>query len=146
MNTQRKIAMKLLKCGNARVWMDPSRAEDISQAITRHDVARLIKDGVIAKIPEKGISSGRKAKARLQKKKGRKHGHGSRKGSKHLKKAAWIKKIRALRRYMQQLKAKGMITNTVYRETYNKSKSGFFKDKNYLKVYLERNKLLKEKK
>lgn len=145
MNNQRKIAMKLMKCGKARVWMDPARSEDISQAITRHDVARLIKDGVISKIPEKGISSGRKAKAKIQKKKGRKHGHGSRKGTRHISKKMWMKKIRALRRYMSALKEKGLITNAVFREIYNKSKSGFFKDKNYLKTYLERNGMLKKK-
>jgi large subunit ribosomal protein L19e len=146
MNNQRKIAMKLLKCGKERVWLDPSRADDIAQAITRHDVSRLIKDGVIAKIPEKGISSGRKSKAKAQKKKGRKHGYGSRKGTAHLKKKMWMKKIRALRRYLVQLKEKGMITNAVYRENYNKSKSGFFKDKKYLKTYLERSKMIIEKK
>jgi large subunit ribosomal protein L19e len=144
MNVQKKIASRILKCGAGRVWMDPRKMEEISQAITRRDVRALIRDGVIRKIPEAGISSGRKSKARLQKKKGLRKGRGSRKGYANVKKNVWMRKIRSLRSYLKGLRSKGMISNEAFRDTYDKSKSGLFKSKAYLKAYLERNNLLKQ--
>lgn len=144
MNIQKKLASRILKCGTGRIWMDPKRMEDISQAITRRDITALIKDGVIRKIPEAGISNSRKAKIRKQKKKGLRKGIGSRKGYSNAKKRMWITKIRSLRSYLKELEKKGMISKEVFRSTYNMSKSGVFKSKAYLRAYLERNGLIKK--
>src|SRR3989344_6754233 len=94
---QKRTAARIMKCGLSRVWIDPVRIKDVQEAITGHDIRRLIKDRVIEKLPKRGISSYRKNKIRLQKKKGRRRGQGSRKG--HiggLQKTQWVKKIRVL--------------------------------------------------
>lgn len=125
-----------------RVWIDPKRMEDVANAITRKDISGLIKSGIIKKIDDAGISSGRRSKVIAQKKKGGRKGRGSRKGSSHMKKKNWIKKIRSLRRYMKLLREKGMITKEVFGKIYKISASGYFKDKNHMKIYLERNNLI----
>lgn len=54
MNTlkmQRRIAAELLKCGENRVWIDPEKVDEVASAITREDIRRLIKEGVIRKNP-----------------------------------------------------------------------------------------------
>ena len=145
MNAQRKIAAKILKCGMRRVWLDPKRLDDISNAITRRDVSALISGRIIKKIPDAGISSGRNRLLKIQKKKGSRKGRGSRKGSRHMKKKNWIRKIRSLRRYMKLLREKGMITNDVFKKIYKISMSGYFKDKGHLKIYLERSGMLKKR-
>lgn len=142
MNKQRKIASKVLKCGIGRVWIDPKRLEDVANAITRRDIEGLIKSGLIKKINEIGISSGRRSKVIAQKKKGGRKGRGSRKGSTQRKKKTWIKKIRSLRRYLKLLRERGLITKEVFGKAYRISASGYFKDKNHLKIYLERNNLI----
>jgi len=45
---QKRLAADLLKCGVHRVKIDPKKVEEITEAITREDVKRLIKDGVEA--------------------------------------------------------------------------------------------------
>ncbi|MCD6092516.1 MAG: 50S ribosomal protein L19e [Candidatus Aenigmarchaeota archaeon] len=145
MNTQRKIAAKILKCGENRVWLAPSRIADISSAITRRDVKALIKDGAIKKLQKKGISKGRKKEVMKQKKKGRRKGPGSKKGTKITRKKLWIKKIRALRKYLNLLKKNEKITNAAYRDLYKKAKGGFFKNKAHVKIYIERNDLFKKR-
>ena len=70
------MAAKIMKCGKSRVWMDPTRLADIEEAITSEDVRRLIRDGVIAAKPKKGLSTFRKKKIAAQKKKGRRRNRG----------------------------------------------------------------------
>lgn len=146
LKSQRNIAAKILKCGKNRVWFDPSRPGDIAEAITTRDVERLIKDGVIKVMPKKGISNFRKKKLAAQKKKGRRKGAGSRKGRANTrapKKKLWIKRIRAMRNFLKELRDQGKMEKKVYRELYMKAKGGFFRNKSHLNIYIERNKLLK---
>jgi large subunit ribosomal protein L19e len=131
------------------VRFDPSRLADISDAITADDVRKLINDGVIKAIPKTGVSSYRKKNIIKQKRKGRRKGIGSRKGrvkARNPKKKLWISRIRAIRKLLKELKRDEKIDNRVYRTMYMKSKSGFFRNKAHIMIYLERNKLLKEKK
>ena len=147
MKSQREMAAKVMKCGKSRVWMDPSRLADIEEAITLGDVRHLINDGVIAAQPKKGLSNFRKKKIAAQKKKGRRRGQGSVKGHKGTrvnKKRTWIKTIRSIRKLISELKAKNSIDNKTYRDVYMKSKSGYFRSKSHVMIYLERNNLLKK--
>jgi large subunit ribosomal protein L19e len=52
MNLQKKIAAKILKCGEGRVWIDPKN-EKVKTAITRNDIRRFIKEGIIVKCPKR---------------------------------------------------------------------------------------------
>lgn len=145
---QKKTAARILKCGKSRVWFDPSRPGDIDEAITAQDMRRLKKDGVIRKKPKKGISNYRKKKVAEQKRKGRRKGRGSYKGSlgtRAPRKKLWISRIRAIRRLLRELKKEDKIENSVYRDMYRKSEGGFFRSKSHIMIYLERNGLLKEK-
>jgi len=144
---QRKIASRVLKCGKSRVWFDPERINDIEEAITASDVRRLVKEEAIRKLQKKGVSTGRKRKVAKQKSKGRRKGHGSRKGSlAGYEKKQWMKRIRTLRKMLKDFRAEGRLEKKVYRDLYLKSKSGFFRSRAHLLNYMERNNLLKQEK
>ena len=144
LKSQRTMAAKVLKCGKSRIWIDPSRIADVSEAITLADIRKLAADGVIKKAPEIGTSRFRAKKIARQKKKGRRKGPGSRKGhlgTRLVKKEAWMKRIRPIRKMIKGLKDEKKITNKTYRDIYIKSKSGFFRSKSHVMIHLERNNL-----
>jgi large subunit ribosomal protein L19e len=110
---KKKMAAEVLGVGVSRIWLDPGQTDKLQDAITRESIKQLIKDGVIKVKKKKGISRGRvrQRKAKL-KKRGR--GAGSKEGAKGAragKKERWVKKVRALRRYVKILKDRGEITN-----------------------------------
>ena len=147
LKSQREIASRVLDCGTSRVWFDPSRIEDIKEAITAEDVRRLVKDGVIKAIPKKGNSGFRTNFARLQKKKGRRKGKGSMKGklgTRIRRKRAWIKRIRTIRSMLRELRDNSRIDNKTYKKVYMISKSGYLRSRAHLMTYLERSNMLKE--
>lgn len=140
------MAARILKCGTSRVWLDPARSADIEEAITAADVRKLISDGVIAAKPKKGLSSFRTNKKRLQKKKGRMKGKGSRKGATKTRaprKKAWMSRIRTIRKLLRELKAAKRIENSTYRDVYVKARSGLFRSRSHVMIYLERNNLVR---
>ncbi len=143
---QRRIAARILKCGEGRVWIDPTKIKDIEQAITASDIKHLIKKGYIKKLPIQGTSRARARKKELQRKKGRRRGPGSRKGPRKSRKEIWMERVRALRKYLRKLKKEGKITSRTYRDLYRKVKGGAFKSKAHLKLYIDKNELwVKEK-
>ena len=127
--------------GESKIWIDPARIKDAQSAITRIDVKKLIKKGVIKKMPGK-------VKMPKEKKK-RKRGTGSRKGSKHArlpKKRRWINTVRPLRRMLKELKESGQIDNRTYRRLYMLVKGGQFRNRSHLRIYMKQHGILKEKK
>ena len=64
----------IFKRSPKRVKIDPSRSEEIKEAITRADVRALIKDKAIKLEQAKGISRVRAKKTQSQKAKGRRKG------------------------------------------------------------------------
>ncbi|ALM74112.1 50S ribosomal protein L19e [Thermococcus barophilus] len=146
MRMQRRIAAEILKCGENRIWIDPERIEDVKSAITREDIKRLIKEGVIKKKPVKGQSTYRAKIRHEQRKRGRHRGPGSRKGKKTArmgKKERWIMTIRALRKELRKLKAEKKIDVHTYRRLYIRAKGGQFKNKHQLYLFLEEKGILK---
>lgn len=137
----KKMAAKLLGVGVNRVWMDPDRLDKISSAITKEDVKRLIKDGLIKARPIKGTSKGRARKRRKQRKKGLRRGPGSRKGKVVDKKERWMAKVRALRKFLINLRRRRVIARSTYRRLYTMVKSGVFQSRSQLKAYIEEKKL-----
>ena len=135
LTSQKRMASQILKCGYHRVWIDPARLEDVADAITRGDIRMAIRSGAIKKRPKKGISSARTNKTRLQKLKGRRKGHGKRKGAKYArkpKKEAWIQIIRPIRAKLKGYRDSGVIDKNVYRRYYRQAKGGSFKSKAHL--------------
>lgn len=149
LRNQRRVASTLLKCGENRVWMDPDRIEEVAKAVTRSDIRVLIKGGVIKSKKIQGISSGRKKLAVKQKEKGRRRGHGSRKGAKYARlsrKEKWINTIRPIRKYLRELKENNTINQSAYRQYYRKAKGGEFRSKHHLQTHLKSDGILKEDK
>jgi large subunit ribosomal protein L19e len=138
---QRRIAAKLLKVGESRIWIDPDSYEEISKAITKEDIRGLIAQGLIKVKPKRGVSRGRASLLNEQRKKGRRKGHGSRKGGKKArtnKKRAWINRIRPLRRVLQSLKVRNVLDSQTYRSLYQKAKGNFFRSTSHLKSYVDK--------
>ena len=138
---QKRLAADLLKCGIHRVKIDPEKLEEVSEAITREDIRRLIKDGVIYKEQKKGVS-----RARVRARKRKKRGPGSRKGKKYSRisrKERWMMRVRAQRKKLRELRDRGLITKTIYRKIYRMVKAGSFKSVAAMMEYLEQNKLIR---
>ena len=75
-----------------------------------------------------------------QKKKGKRIGAGSRKGTKYArlsKKQRWIRTIRPIRKNLRELRDEGKIDTATYREFYLLAKGGMFKDKAHLNAHLK---------
>ncbi|MFH1450548.1 MAG: 50S ribosomal protein L19e [archaeon] len=150
LNSQKRIAASILKCGRNRVWVDPLKNKEVSEAITREDIRKLVKSGAIVKSPVEASSKRRTRKRALQKKKGRRTGHGSRKGSfeartGNARKLRWIKIIRPQRRTIKELKMAGSISNETYKILYKLAKGGVFRSKKHLELYIKEHNLLIEK-
>ena len=149
LRNQRRMAAELLKCGENRVWMDQDRLDEIAKAVTKEDIRLLTRGKAIKASQKKGISSSRKNYALNQKKKGRRRGHGSRKGAKYArmpKKQRWIKTISPIRAYLRSLRDNKKINPTVYRKYYMKAKGGEFRNKHHLQTHLTSDGIIKEEK
>ena len=149
LRNQRRMASSILKCGENRVWMDSDRTDEIAKAVTRGDVKILINGGAIKSKQIQGISRGRKKFNQKQKEKGRRKGHGSRKGAKFARmprKERWIKTIRPIRTYLRQLRDDKSIEKSVYRKYYRKAKGGEFRSKHHLRTRMTSDGFLKEDK
>ena len=147
LKNQRRVAAQLLKCGENRVWIDPNRLEDASDAITRADVRTLINSGAIAARQKKGISRARTNYRKAQRAKGRRRGHGSRRGTKGARKPSkeiWMQTIRPIRKKLKELRDAGKIDTATYREYYLKAKGGVFKSRPHLESHLRAEGILKE--
>jgi large subunit ribosomal protein L19e len=140
LSLQRRLAADILKVGETRVVMDPEHSEDIKNAITRSDIKKMISHGYIT------VKRTKIKRPDLYKKK-RKKGYGSRKGTltaKVTKKERWMSTIRPLRRMIKELRDKGTIDTKTYRRTYMLIKSGIFRSRSHLKVYLKQKGILHE--
>ena len=129
LTNQRRLASKIMKIGQNRVWINPQKTEDVESAITREEVRKLVHEKVIAATPIKGVSRGRAKVIQAKKRRGRRKGPGSKSGTPKAvisKKEAWMTKIRSLRRKLRELKANRTITEGNYRELYMIAGSGRF--------------------
>jgi len=145
---KRRIAAEVLKVGKDRVWFDPDRLSEIKEAITKADIRRLIQDLAIQAKPKSSTSRARIRKSKNQKSKGRRKSAGSRKGTKRArlsKKDAWMAKIRSQRKFLKEVKSKGLLDSRTYREIYAKSKGGFFRSVRHIKLYLTEHNMFKKK-
>jgi large subunit ribosomal protein L19e len=141
------MAANIMKVGLNKVWFDDEDLDEIAGAVTREDVKRLIARGSIQKKQTVGSSRARANKLKRQKEKGRRRGHGSRKGAKHAtvtSKRKWIKTIRPIRMKLKELRAAGSIDRSIYRKTYMMAKGGMFRSKAYLESYLKEHKMMRE--
>ncbi len=137
---KKRLVASVLGVGRKKIWFSPENKKEIDESITAQDFRSLLKKGMVKKLPEKSHISIRKME---------KKGKGRRKGGKNTKltkKRRWVLKIRALRVELKRLKEQDRVSKEVYKDLYRKSGGGFFRDKSHLRIYLERNELLKSKK
>jgi len=137
---QKRLAADIMKVGQSRIAMDPEHLEDIKNAITRRDIKKMISKGYI-KVKRSKI----KRPKLYQKKK--KRGPGSKKGSsraKFTKKERWMQTVRPLRKMLKELRDKGKIDTRTYRKTYLLVKSGLFRSRSHMKLYLKQKGVLHE--
>lgn len=147
---QKQLAARTLGVSPKRVKFQTQTTEnrnDLKELISREGVHELVENGVIKKVAKKGNSRSRANHILAQKKKGRRNGHGSRRGTANARfneKDKWMIKIRSLRKMLKTLKENGQLVEGEYRNLYRKAKGNFFRNKRHLSLYLEQNNLLQE--
>jgi large subunit ribosomal protein L19e len=139
LSNQRRLAAALLKCGEGRVWIDPASQDELADAVTRSDLRSAIKAGVIRRKAVQGTSRVRARRRAAEIAKGRHSGPGSRRGAPRArlpKKHRWMRRIRAQRSLLKELRDGKKIDPGVYREFYRKAKGGMFRSRAHLLVNL----------
>ncbi len=149
LTVQKRLAAYVLRCSAKRVVFDTERLAEIKESITKADIRALVEQGVIRKVPERGISRSRTRLVQSQKRKGKRKGHGSRKGSagaRTNKKRTWVNKVRLQRSYLQDLRSRKIIEQARFVEIYKKIKNNFFRSKRHMQLYLTEQGILKANK
>jgi large subunit ribosomal protein L19e len=129
LSTQRRLAASVLGVGVSRIYIDPDHTEDAAEAITRDDVRTLINSGIIDVRPPSTPTRGRKRLKKIKKSRGKRKGHGSRKGGKGVRRnpeKAWVRRVRKQRKYIRSMYQNGKIERKTYRSLYLKIKGGVF--------------------
>ncbi len=148
LKSQRSIAADILGIGVNRVYIDPDAADDVQMALTRRDIRALIHSGAIKARKIQGISRLRAKELHIKRIKGQRRGHGSRKGTKKARsdlRRDWIYRIRKQRAYLKALRDKNYIDKATYRLLYLRAKGGMFRSANYLRMYIQDNRMSKRK-
>mmetsp|Transcript_42 Transcript_42/g.83 ORF Transcript_42/g.83 Transcript_42/m.83 type:complete len:190 (-) Transcript_42:205-774(-) len=151
---QKRLAASVLKCGKRKVWLDPNEVNEISNANSRQNIRKLVKDGFVIKKPTVVHSRARHLRHLEAKSKGRHTGYGRRKGTMNARmpfKVLWMRRARVLRRLLKKYRDSKKIDKHLYRELYNASKGNQYKNKRVLmeaihskKAEIQRQKLLVE--
>jgi len=138
----------VLNIGQSRVWIDPEKTEDVEGVITRVEIRKLVHDGAIKALPEKGVSKGRARILHGKRKRGLKQGAGSKEGKKTARtpeKKTWENRIRAIREYLRDLKSRRVIPDDAYRELYLLAKGGMFSSVSNVDQYVEAHRLARRR-
>jgi len=144
LTVQKRLAAQLLNCGESRVVFDTEKLSEIKESITKVDLRALITKGFIKRAPLQSSSRGRARTSYAQRQKGRRTGHGSRKGlagARTNKKSEWIARIRLQRDLLQSLKNSGKLSSKNFHAICEKAKGGYFRSRRHVKLYLEENRL-----
>ena len=148
MKGKKSLAARVLKTSASKVRFATDALEDIKKAITKSDIRGLV---AIGKIVKKGTNQQSRVRARkiaTQKRKGRRKGHGTRKGGKNsivTRKEKWMAKVRVQRVFLKELREKELLSPKNYRSLYAKSKGGYFRNRRHIKLYMSEHHLIDKK-
>ena len=130
LTNQKRLAAKILKCGENRVWVNPDYIDEIASSVQADDIREFIEEGLIRAKAIKGTSRVR-ARTRLeQRRKGRQKGQGKRRGTSNARnprKNRWMRTIRSQRRALKDLRDEEQINKSEYRRYYLKAKGGSYR-------------------
>ena len=130
LTNQKRLAAKILKCGENRVWVNPDYIDEIASSVQAEDIREFIEEGLIRAKAIKGTSRVR-ARTRLeQRRKGRQKGQGKRMGTSNARnprKNRWMRTIRSQRRALKDLRDEEQINKSEYRRYYLKAKGGSYR-------------------
>ncbi|HIJ10981.1 TPA: 50S ribosomal protein L19e [Candidatus Woesearchaeota archaeon] len=148
MKSKKRLAGQILGVSPYKIIFAADALEDIKKAITRADIRGLIAIKQITKSQANQQSRSGARKIAAQKRKGRQKGKGTKRGSKHFvvtKKAKWMSKVRAQRKFLKELRERKLLTPTHYRALYRKSSGGYFRNKRHIKLYMAEQKMIEKK-
>lgn len=148
MKSKKRLAAQLLKTSPKKIKIAPDAHEDVKKAITRSDMRGLIAIKKVILVRSNQHSRVRARKTAEQKKKGRQRGRGSQKGKQYAtvtRKERWMARVRTQRKFLKELREKGLLTPSSYRHLYARSKGGFFRNKRHIKLYMEEHSLVVKK-
>ena len=60
------------------------------------------------------------------------------------KKDQWMTKIRTQRKFLRELRERGLVSNSTYQQLYRKSGGGYFRNKRHIKLYMTEHNLIEK--